>query len=149
MLLHGPLQALYLHRLRNCHVQAGPVDGATFGEALEGCTVMVAAHQLRLHKSRDTRVYVRPGSDPIIEHCSGMAFAPLESLPFDGWQACLARAELPDSAEGCAWRSVQDFQFPGHQESPNWHVLKAAERIKAQDMSACVLPSGTSALTTA
>lgn len=134
ILLHGPLQALYLHRLRNCHVQAGPISGATFGEDLLNCTLMVATHQIRLHQVHTTNVYVRPGSNPIIEHSSAVGFAPLHSLPFDGFDASVAAAELPADAEECAWQRVQDFQYPGHATSPNWHVLDAACRIEAGDL---------------
>ena len=90
ILLHGPVQALYLHRLDRCHVQCGPVGGATFGEDIGSSVLMVATHQLRLHSVADTRIYVRPGSDPIIEHSSNVAFAPLPDLPYDGFAAAVA-----------------------------------------------------------
>ena len=132
VLLHGPLQALYLEQLQSCHIQAGPVGGATFGEHLTGCTLMLATHQLRLHSSSSTDVYIRPGSDPIIEHCSAIRFAPLQSLPYDGFDEALQDAELPADAETCSWSNVQDFQHPGHKQTSNWSVVPEGERQHAQ-----------------
>lgn len=126
VLLHGPIQALYLHNLRNCHLEAGPVSGGTLGEGIESCTLMVATHQLRLHHTQHTDVYVRPGSDPIIEHCSNVRFGPLDPLPYGGYGAALDTARI--ARNSAQWRQVQDFQFPGHVQSPNWSVIPDAER---------------------
>jgi Tubulin binding cofactor C len=132
VLLHGPMQALYLHRLTRCHVQGGPVGGATLGERLCSCTLMVATHQMRLHHVTDTDVYVRPGSDPIIEHCSNIGFAPLAALPYGDFDAAMAAAELPMDADDCNWQNVKDFQYPGHAQSPNWHIVASDARTVAK-----------------
>lgn len=39
--------------------------------------VVLAAHQVRVHTSSGTSLFLDIGSDPVIEHCSGMGFAPL------------------------------------------------------------------------
>ena len=122
------MQALYLHRLERCHVQGGPISGATFGEQISASVLMVATHQLRMHSVTGSSVYVRPGSDPIIEHCSDVAFAPLPDLPYEGFAAAVQTAELPQDAQECAWRRVLDFQYPGHATSPNWHVIDSDSR---------------------
>ena len=126
--LYGPLQALHLHRLRDCTVEAGPVGGATFGEDLQTCVLHLATHQLRLHHTQDTKVHVLPGSDPIIERCSAVGFAPLQTLPYEGFQAAIQAAGLPHSAAASKWDNVQDFQYPGHKTSPNWYTLEAVQR---------------------
>lgn len=121
--LHGPLQALHLHRLQDCTVEAGPIGGATFGEDLRNCVLRLATHQLRLHHTVDTQVHVLPGSDPIIEHCSGVGFAPLPALEYEGFTEAARAAGLPDNVATSKWANVQDFQYPGHKTSPNWHAL--------------------------
>jgi tubulin-specific chaperone C len=127
VLLHGPLQALHLYNLQGCHVQAGPVSSATFGENLQGCTLHLATHQLRLHHVNNTRVYVLPGSNPIIEHCSGIGFAPMQTLPYEGFAAAVKLAGLPERCQDSAWDRVQDFQYPGHMSSHNWYIMEGSE----------------------
>jgi hypothetical protein len=138
VLLHGPLQALYLHRLHGCHVQAGPIGGATFGEDLCNCTLMIASHQARLHHVKDSQVYVRPGSDPIIEHCENLGFAPMPDLPYVGFARALEVAELPANADDCAWRRVRDFQHPGSEVSPSWHVITGPDQVPPKGASPAV-----------
>jgi tubulin-specific chaperone C len=130
VLMHGPMQALYLHQLRGCHIQAGPVAGAAFGEDIQDSKLLLATHQLRLHHVVSTDVYVRPGSDPIIEHCSNVGFAPLQDLPYAAFADALKASELPTHSQDCAWQNVQDFQHPGCQQSSNWHVIASADRIR-------------------
>lgn len=39
-------------------------------------TLMLAARQLRIHSTHQTDIYLRVVSNPIIEHSSGVRFAP-------------------------------------------------------------------------
>jgi tubulin-specific chaperone C len=125
VLLHGPMQALHLHKLKNCLIQAGPVGGAIIGEEIDDCTLMVATHQLRLHHTRSTHVHVFCGSQPIIEHCTDVAFAPLLNLPYAGFSDSLRSSSLFKGEN--KWRQVLDFQCPGQTASRNWHVLGTVE----------------------
>lgn len=77
VLLLGRMSALRLRGARGCCIVAGPVDGAVYLEDLVNSKVVLAAHQVRIHTSRDTALFLDVGSDPIIEHCSAMAFGPL------------------------------------------------------------------------
>lgn len=116
----GTIPTLYLHRLSNCNIVAGPVAGATFGEDMQGCSLQLATHQLRLHSSTNMLVHVRAGSSPIIEHCSSVGFGPLaQSLYSDFEGACVA-VQLPDSEH---WRDVQDFLNPGSAQTSNWYMI--------------------------
>jgi tubulin-specific chaperone C len=116
-----------MHNLVRCHVQAGPVSGATLVDGAEACTLMVTTHQLRLHHTHDTAVYTCVGSDPIIEHCSAIRFAPLPELPYAQYASHLQSAGV--TVDNGKWQSVQDFQCPGHRVSPNWTVAPVAERV--------------------
>lgn len=130
-MLHGSLQALYLHRLKRCHVQAGPVLGATLADGLDACTLMVATQQLRVHHAQASQLCVCVSSDPVIEHCSGLRFAPLRALPYEQYEELACAARISDDRN--KWRAVQDFQNPGHASSPNWSVLPEAERVVPQN----------------
>ena len=130
IILHGPIQALYLHKLRKCHIQAGPVSGATFGENMTDCTVMVASHQVRLHHAQNSQFYIAVGSDPIIEFSDGLGFAPLLDLPYAQYSDALQVARI--KADNELWSRVQDFQYPGHTVSPNWCTIPAEIRVQPQ-----------------
>eukprot|EP00892_Ulva_mutabilis_P006725 jgi/Ulvmu1/4424/UM002_0149.1 len=117
------MQALYLHRLENCRVEAGPVHSATFGEELQHCSLSLVSHQLRLHASSSLQVYLRAGSDPIIEDCSGIGFGPLTSLAYEGFDELCHAADL--HADGTHWQHVKDFLNPGSHVEKNWYTIKA------------------------
>ncbi|KAF8064675.1 hypothetical protein HT031_003477 [Scenedesmus sp. PABB004] len=155
VVLLGPLSALRLQALRDCTVAAGPVAGATFVSGAEGCTLMLASHQVRIHDAVGCDFYLRVRSRPIIEHSTGLRFA-----PYDGAAALqLALEQPPEQAQerlgqeqpreqlqellqqqeawlaGAAlgvpnelWRCVDDFGWVKASQSPHWAVLPEAER---------------------
>jgi hypothetical protein len=41
--------SLFVHRLRNCRVYAGPVIGSALIDEAEGCVFVMASHQIRIH----------------------------------------------------------------------------------------------------
>jgi hypothetical protein len=77
-------------------------------------------------------LYLRAGSRPIIEACTGLRFAPLpdRDLSALGLRAALEAAGLPDCASGL-WRAVDDFGWVKAAASPNWGVLPEGERAAA------------------
>lgn len=119
--LHGPLQALYLYRLTNCHVEAGPVYSATFGEELENCQLVLASHQVRLHASCKLKVHLRAASAPIIEDCSSIGFGPSSRLDYNGFTEHCQAADLP--ADDSYYQHVQDFSNPGSELKKNWYTM--------------------------
>lgn len=85
----------------------------------EGCTFMLASHQVRIHAARDCGFYLRLRSNPIIEDCSRLGFAPCPAdLPLDPEQ--LAAAGLAEDTG--LWAEVQDFLWLRSTPSPNWCV---------------------------
>lgn len=120
--LYGQMQALYLYKLRNCCVQAGPVLSATFGDDLQDCKLDLASHQVRLHASHRLQVHLRAGSDPIIEDCSGIGFGSLSTIDYTDFSDCCDAAELPSG--DCRWQNVQDFSNPGSTEKKNWYIIE-------------------------
>ena len=85
----------------------------------EGCTFMLASHQVRIHAARHCDFYLRLRSNPIIEDCSRLGFAPCPAdLPLDPEQ--MAAAGLAEDTG--LWAEVQDFLWLRSTPSPNWSV---------------------------
>lgn len=100
---------------------------------------MLASHQARVHRAQACDLYLRVRSHPIIEHSSGLRFAP-SAWDYPGQAALLQEAGLGGvvdaSAEGGGvgggggqWADVHDFGWLRAAQSPNWCVLPEAERL--------------------
>jgi tubulin-specific chaperone C len=124
--LLGTVPALQLRRLRNCQVYTGAVTGATFIADVQGCVVMLASFQVRIHTSSSTDFYLLTRSKPVIEHSSGLRFA-----PYTTDHACASHAGIQQhfSAAGNLWSEVEDFNWIKNTPSPNWAVLPEQDRV--------------------
>ncbi|KAI8475420.1 MAG: tubulin binding cofactor C-domain-containing protein [Monoraphidium minutum] len=145
----GDLYALRAARLAHCRLFAGPVAGAAFVDGAEGCTLALAARQVRIHSAAGCDVYLRTRSRPIIEGCARLRFAPLtaDDLATLGLSAGAAATGLGGAgggapggggggaaaaaAEGELWRAVNDFGWVKAPPSPHWAVLPEGERAPA------------------
>ena len=125
--------ALRLEELTNCTVLCGPVSGSVYVDKCQGCTIFVAARQIRIHRSvgcdfcvctarrvarcsesrmRAVRLRLTRNvlsattlvSGPIIEDCSSMRFAPF-TFRYPALDAHLAAANL--SLASHAWSDVK------------------------------------------
>ena len=82
---------------------------------------MLASHQVRVHRTINTQLYLRLHSNPIIEHCTGVSVAPYHPLDYPGAEDALQRANLGAAAEQQGlWAQVQDFGWLRSTPSPNW-----------------------------
>jgi len=139
VLIRGRLSALRVDRLTDCTVLALPVAGSVLLHDCKGCDVHMAARQFRLHRSEACRFFVLALSRPIVEHCSGLGFAPYVLAPGGDLVAqreLLLAAGLLESADGSSerdaatadnWRRVDDFGWIKSTASPNWRELDSAE----------------------
>lgn len=130
--LIGCARALFVHRLRNCRVYAGPVTGSVLIEEAEDCVFVLASHQIRIHNANASDFYLRVRSRPIIEDCSGVRFAPYR-LHYRGIERDLEDAALGEETGN--WSKVDDFKWLRAAQSPNWSVLPENERIETVDIS--------------
>ncbi|WVZ75035.1 hypothetical protein U9M48_023131 [Paspalum notatum var. saurae] len=130
--LKGKCRALYIHRLRGCRVFVGAVLGSVLIEDVEGCTFVMAAHQIRIHEARATDFYLRVRSRPIIEDCSGVRFAP-HALSYEGIEEDLRESGLEEETGN--WANVDDFKWLRAVQSPNWCLVPEEERLQAVDIS--------------
>lgn len=94
VLLPFSIKCLYVKNITRCNVYVGSVSGASFVNEATDCLIHLQSHQIRIHNSRRVTFYLTARSNPIIEHCSEMQFAPYvdpgtgePALAFEGWQA--------------------------------------------------------------
>ncbi|KAK9714439.1 hypothetical protein RND81_06G094500 [Saponaria officinalis] len=124
--LMGRSRAIYIHRLRNCKIYAGPTLGSVLIEDVEGCVLVLASHQIRIHNARGSYFYLRVRSRPIIEDSNGVRFAPY-CLQYEGLEDDLKESRLEEETGN--WANVDDFKWLRALQSPNWSILPEAERI--------------------
>ncbi|XP_078444695.1 C-CAP/cofactor C-like domain-containing protein [Wolffia australiana] len=130
--IRGKLRALFIHRLKNCRVFAGPVMSSVLIDGVEGCVLMLASHQVRIHRSIGTDFYLRVRSRPIVEECRGVRFAPF-GLRYDGIEEEMRDCGLAEETGN--WAMVDDFCWLRAAQSPNWCVLPEEERCGSVDIS--------------
>lgn len=126
--LVGRLRAIFIHRLRNCKIYAGPALGSVLIDDVEGCVLVLASHQIRIHNARECDFYLRVRSHPIIEDSSKVRFAPY-CLQYDGIEEDLRTSKLDE--ETGSWANVDDFKWLRAVQSPNWSILPEDERINS------------------
>eukprot|EP00756_Hemistasia_phaeocysticola_P052479 Hpha_TRINITY_DN27720_c0_g1::TRINITY_DN27720_c0_g1_i1::g.157161::m.157161 len=115
-----PSPSMFLSDLRDCEVFIRPVDGSVFVERCEGCTLVIAARQLRVHNTKGCSFYLHCGSQPIIEDCADCGFAPF-TWEWEGRDEVFASTTLAGHKN--KWAQVNDFKWIRLQQSPNWHII--------------------------
>ena len=93
--------------------------GATFIDLVEGTTIYLASHQIRIHNSKETNFYLQARSNPIIEHCEALGFGDLGKTEH-------ADAEAQKKAGLDAinlFNQVHDFNWLKQDHSPNWKLI--------------------------
>ncbi|XP_010531371.1 PREDICTED: tubulin-folding cofactor C [Tarenaya hassleriana] len=130
--LLGTVNALFLHRLRNCKVYTGPVIGSILIDDVEDCVFVLASHQIRIHHAKKSDFYLRVRSRPIIEDSNGVRFAPY-CLEYEGIEEDLKAATLAEETGN--WANVDDFRWLRAVQSPNWCILPEDEWISRVSVS--------------
>ena len=77
------LGSVRLEDLYDCVIFLGPCCTSVYLEDCRDCTVVLACHQLRIHKTHNCSLYVRVNTHPIIEDCTEMGFAQYSAV-YDG-----------------------------------------------------------------
>lgn len=124
--LIGRVRTIYMHRLRNCKVYAGPVLGSILIEDVEDTLFVLASHQIRIHFAKRCDFYLRVRSRPIIEDCAAVRFAPY-CLQYEGIDGDLKESGLNEETDN--WGNVDDFKWLRAVQSPNWAILPENERL--------------------
>ncbi|KAJ3476057.1 hypothetical protein NLI96_g11423 [Meripilus lineatus] len=133
------ITALHIRNITNSILIFPPIEGSALLHDLKQCTIVLGCHQVssnslifsthppctfRMHSSSRINVYLSIPSNPIIEHCTNIAFTsyPNAILP------SLASDDLQNLAS--KHHSVQDFSHIRATPSPNWRILKDEEAVK-------------------
>ncbi|KAF9926600.1 hypothetical protein BGZ67_008054 [Mortierella alpina] len=123
-----PLGAIHIKNLRRCTLVVPPVSGSILLHDCEDCVIVGACHQSRMHTSKNLTIYLHVTSEPIIEDCIHMRFAPYpyaDILPAEHLTRLFKVAQL-DPAKNYYDR-VKDFNWLRQQQSPNWRLLEPEE----------------------
>jgi len=131
ILLQGKMGALRMEQIRRCKVMTGPVMGGCYIEHAYDTQFQLAVHQFRLHHTERCDFYLRARSNPIIEDCDGLRFAPY-TLEYPGVTEQLDQEALGEADCGDKWCNIQDFKWLRQQQSPHWSVLPELERSAPQ-----------------
>ncbi|KAK4194795.1 tubulin binding cofactor C-domain-containing protein [Triangularia verruculosa] len=114
----SPFASLALRDVSNSVIIAGHVDGPVHVTNLKRCKVVVSSRQVRIHECAEVDFYLWVRSEPIIEGCRQVRFAPMPQGLEGGEQG------------GNKWEEVKDFLWLKQgEQSPNWSVLPEDERI--------------------
>ncbi|KAG0292228.1 hypothetical protein BGZ96_004408 [Linnemannia gamsii] len=126
-LVHNiPLSAIHVKNLKHCTLVFPPVSGSILLHDCEGCTLIGACHQSRMHTSTNMNIYIHVTSEPIIEDCTDMRFAPYgQILPTEDLDRLFEIAQLNRAVN--LYDKVKDFNWLRQQQSPNWRLLEESE----------------------
>ncbi|KAM6184748.1 tubulin-specific chaperone C [Rhynchocyon petersi] len=125
--LYGNPNTVRLTRARRCTVLCGPVSTSVFLEDCSDCVLAVACQQLRIHTTKNTRIFLQVTSRAIVEDSSGIQFAPY-NWTYPGLDEDFEGSGLNRSKNN--WNDVADFNWLARGvASPNWSILPEAERI--------------------
>ncbi|KAK3847048.1 MAG: tubulin binding cofactor C-domain-containing protein [Linnemannia gamsii] len=121
-----PLGAIHVKNLKRCTLVFPPVSGSILLHDCEGCTLVGACHQSRMHTSTNMNIYIHVTSEPIIEDSTDMRFAPYgQILPAEELDRLFEIAQLNQSVN--LYDKVKDFNWLRQQQSPNWRLLEESE----------------------
>ncbi len=77
------LGSIRLENLSDCLIYLSPCCTSCYLENCVNCVICIASHQLRIHKTINSHLYVKCNSHPIIEDCSQLGFAPYDILSYN------------------------------------------------------------------
>ncbi|KAF9962051.1 hypothetical protein BGZ65_009798 [Modicella reniformis] len=118
--------AVHIKNLKRCTLVIPPVSGSILLHDCEGCTLIGACHQSRMHTSSNMDIYLHVTSEPIIEDCTDMRFAPYgQVFPAEELDRLFEAAHLNASVN--YYDKVKDFNWLRQQQSPNWRLLEPSE----------------------
>lgn len=133
--MEGQINMLFMRNLKNCEIHTCPVSNSIMGHYLTDCRMSIIGHQIRLHNSFDTHLYVYTTSKLIIEDCSRLTFHELQ-YEYEGIEADIKSSGLHGYN---FWKDVQDFKWIKKERSPNFClVFDGKEQAAEVDESAPV-----------
>lgn len=129
--IFGNPSTLHLSSIKNSTVLCGPVSTSVFVENCENCIFVIACQQLRLHSSKNIKIYLHVTSKGILEDCSNIFVAPY-NLEYEKMDEDFLASGLDRNLNN--WQSLDDFNWLNvKHHSPNWDILDKTNRIENWD----------------
>lgn len=126
--------AVRINKIKGCQLYLGPVQGSLLIEDCVDCVIHIASRQIRIHDAHECQFFLHVISNPIIEHSSGVGFAPY-GITYDALEDQMKCAGLLVPAQGDGsqqyknlWSNVDDFNWLRQQHSPNWYEVIEGDR---------------------
>jgi len=129
VLIQGSPSTVHITSVQDCIILCGPTSGSVFVDDCQKSTIVVACHQLRVHRTSVTSFYLHVTSRAIIEDCSLVQFAPYNWMYTD-LDEDFRKAGLDFKRNN--WNAVDDFNWlAADKQSPNWSVMDKDTRISS------------------
>lgn len=126
--LFGCPSTVHMSGLQLCRIFCGPVKTSIFIDNCRECTFVVACQQLRCHTTTDCDFYLHVTSNPIIEDCSRIRFAPY-NLEYSDMEIHFKKSGFDKSVNN--WLHVNDFNWlAADAPSPNWKTIPDVDRVQ-------------------
>ena len=73
-------KGMFIDECENCTIVSGPVDGSIFIRKCKNCKVSTIARQVRFRESENIDIFTYCPSDPVVETCFNIFFAPFNAF---------------------------------------------------------------------
>ena len=73
-------KGMFIDDCENCTIICGPIDGSIFIRKSKNCKVSLIARQVRFRESENIDIYTYCPSDPVVESCFNIFFAPFNAF---------------------------------------------------------------------
>jgi len=129
VLIQGSPSTVHITSVQACIILCGPTSGSVFVDDCQKSTIVVACHQLRVHRTSNTSFYLHVTSRAIIEDCSLVQFAPYNWMYTD-LEEDFCKAGLDQKRNN--WNAIDDFNWlAADKQSPNWSIMSEVDRISS------------------
>lgn len=127
----GTPSTLHLSNVKDSIILCGPVLTSVFAENCSNCTFVIACQQLRLHSSKNVKIYLYVTSKGILEDCTDIFVAPY-NLKYDQIGEDFKSSGLDRNLNH--WSNLDDFNWLNvKHHSPNWKILDEESRVENWD----------------
>lgn len=125
---YGNPSTLHLSNIKNSIILCGPVSTSVFAENCNDCTFVIACQQLRLHSSKNLKIYLHVTSKGILEDCTEIFVAPY-NFNYANLEEHFNLSGLDRSLNH--WNELDDFNWLNvKHHSPNWKILDENNRVE-------------------
>ncbi|VDK23217.1 unnamed protein product [Anisakis simplex] len=108
---------VHLKNIHNSCIVLAPVSSSILIRNCSSVTLVAAAHQIRVHDSRELKLHIAVRSAIVIEDCDEFQIAPYR----------VKDVQLDWIDTNNNWRRVQDFNWLSDEPNPHWCLMSESE----------------------